>query len=530
MVMAFCFTLELVNSGAWNLSFFDLTVSSEREIIKNAKLEYLHPAAGDFIYHLNSLAGEITMQLSRLENGLQDENASKYAAFLHLFSDGNLVRDFSKVKFLNIVYNRDQNNLNDARAAAAVLAIYRGIYLFLKDSDRYARLNARFCYLYSAWQWYNLIKGLAARFDNDQVISEMGEAYRNLTKLLEDPAYTPAARGLERWCRAKKDDPLLRDSLRLSMVLGRNNSKKDVWEVWSAPDQIIQPASAAGCFDDYPLEWSRALLHPVFCKRDEAKLAVSQLISEWSLPRYDFGTAIHLARLLKKNECSTRKLSHWHYFIISTLWFILVVALGTAAAPLMQTLFGLFDGILLTSFIEILLGFAFIRGVVVRMFDNELISYLVLPRLIGGICIGYLAFILDEGTRKIVDVFWSYHGLLIVLLWAAVIFAAYKYLKRDVSTLIADEKTAAKRACFALCLAVTISAVVGLFVVAVYTAAYYQGELLDWGRGCCVGPAGWVDYRIWVVFAPLALFIGIFTQFLFEERIVTESVWAPRKE
>ena len=38
-------------------------------------------------------------------------------------------------------------------------------------------------------------------------------------------------------------------------------------------------------------------------------------------------------------------------------------------------------------------------------------------------------------------------------------------------------------------------------------------------------PAGWVDLYHFLAFIPMALFVGLVTQFLFEEKTITTSVW-----
>jgi hypothetical protein len=70
-----------------------------------------------------------------------------------------------------------------------------------------------------------------------------------------------------------------------------------------------------------------------------------------------------------------------------------------------------------------------------------------------------------------------------------------------------------------------MSATIGLFLLPIFTNAFADQLRYPLERVVFLGPTGWVDLYHFLVFTPLALLVGLVTQFLFEEKTITTSVW-----
>lgn len=473
-------------------------------------------------YHLFAWFSEVEQKLI--------SDAEKLGNFYSFLSDTNLYSGGYSA-FVHPA-NRAKDETSDQRTWLVWAAFYRALCFFLRDADRYLRLDARLLYLYSAWQWYNLVKRLAE--ENPMAFhEELALAYRMTSTLLEDYRFSTAALWLARWHRADVGpDLLVRDRMRLSMILINSGSPEKVVN-------IRKPLAAPGAFTFSPPHWSETQLHPVFAPPqpgdDEdlrdlkmiAGRAVRRLISERIIPRYDFLTALHLARLLKKNQPDPTfpRKTLVRLLIASVVWLGLIVG---ATISFKQANLGIYDviwsvggAIVLSLFGAILLGWP------VFYLDLGVLPHLMLPRLMGGVALGYAALVLDSSAVQVARAFVTRLCFPVVLALIAVMIIGFGYLYFDITPLVIDRDEARKRAGIILLLALAITVAAGLLAAAITTAAYYDPQ--NPPKISFLGPFGWVDFHQWFSFIPMALITGLVTQFLFEERTVTAPVWAPEE-
>lgn len=471
-------------------------------------------------YHLFAWFSEVEQKLI--------SDAEKLGNFYSFLSDTNL-HSGGYSAFVHPA-NRAKDETSDRRTWLVWAAFYRALCFFLRDADRYLRLEARLAYLYSAWQWYNLVKRLAEE-NPIGFHEELALAYRMTSTLLEDYRFSTAALWLARWHRADVGpDLLVRDRMRLSMILINSGSPEKAVN-------IRKPLAAPGAFTLSPPHWSETQLHPVFAPPqpgdDEdlrdlkmiAGRAVRRLISERIIPRYDFLTALHLARLLKNNRIEvdfSTKISRWWFWGI-LFWVVIVYGInfifsrwGWSIDDPWPSIGGALGMFTLTFLLPI--------GAWKRLLDGETLIHLALPRLLGGIALGYVALIVQRDALDFARALATNWFVPTLASFVLVGILGFFYLKHDIKPLVIDESEANKRAWIVLVMALFLTVLVGLLAVALTTTAYSNPQL----PSTClfIGPFGWVDLKQLVALVPMALITGLVSQFIFEERTVTAPIWA----
>ncbi len=467
--------------------------------------------------------------------------------------------------------------------AAMLLVLYKAIYTFLKR----ASLDAALARLYAAWQWYNLAKSMSLSVRDDFLtvsapagkmdhpyslfVREMAEAHHELVGMLEaPPEYDEALKWMAVWSGMDSDSvPQLREKMRLSLPLVVSTTAVSPGAIrkplaapgWPGPGQtggrfrrmldrlaprktnypgrrFREPVRGVleWLFGDVDLKpgWETARLHPVFeageGRETVGRQAIRQMISGWLLLRYDFTSAVQLARLLRKNELGKAgfKLEQFVFLLL----FLIPAGFALLAPQLMRH-----PGIPFYGMVGVewaLIGVFFFR--MYRRLDHSVLPYLILPRVAGGVLVGYFALILSEDSFRLLNFFfrdgkpWLSAGL-ILFLWLAVLVLGFQYLYYDALPFVGQRRAPAARAraSQAVLLALALSAFIGLFVLAI-ASQMYLGDHIQACQLVLVGPLGSIDWQTYLIFVPIALFTGLVTQFIFEEKTVTTSVWSREVE
>jgi len=552
---------EAVDNGAVSSSRPDDPARNER---KNA-LPFSTPRVGAAA-RVGNHAMRLNAWLLSVEHGLSEDHG-RLAEFVMLLSDSTLMQNQGSQHLLAIELGDMQAYSSEMMCVCA--AFYKSLCLFLAGADRYVGYDAWLAYLFAAWQWYNLVKHLSAQTyikayeeikhnpekeieEKDieerakkagekrarEWVEELAAAHRTLTTLIEDPHFAQAQRWLAVWNYATyKSGPLLREQLRLSLPLWQFRKLDERgFSDWC----LDQPLPAPGCFTSAKPIWEVTALHPVFEKKAGAQTAVRQLVVGWLLPRYDIGNTLRLARLLRRNRPLERQIAAWLLIAGVLPWLLFLSLIGTW---LVKSLSGIqnpaqihWGWLLVVCTLEFIVGLTPLAAAAVFYFDLHTLAHLALPRLVGGVFIGYSALVLQGDSLKLHHILWDQDRAWFapLLLWLLVLIVGFLYIYFDTSPMVRDHGMTLRRTILILLLSLVVSAVIGLFTVAFTTAMARECPYAPTDLRCyrlfLLGPIGWIDLRQYISFVPLALFTGLVTQFIFEERTLTASVWAPEQE
>jgi len=161
-------------------------------------------------------------------------------------------------------------------------------------------------------------------------------------------------------------------------------------------------------------------------------------------------------------------------------------------------------------------------------FDRKLLPRLFLPRMLGGVFIGFSVLVVAGDSIPISHTLWSRGPCLIIMFWIVVLLICYFYICSEIKPRVNDAEEVKRRTVQTICVFIFSSLTIGIFILAIPTAAFFQ-LVLPSKMGMILGPIGWVDFQLWLSYTPIALFLGIVTQFLFEDKTITESVWPVEK-
>jgi len=150
---------------------------------------------------------------------------------------------------------------------------------------------------------------------------------------------------------------------------------------------------------------------------------------------------------------------------------------------------------------------------------------LLIPRMAAGIVVGYIPLLLTDDSWRTI---YYLTGLQGILLFVIVIAFSGFFLFLEVQKIVNNTAVAAVRALPVLCLGLLESFIIGLVVLDLITLAFKPTlPALDSLRlydGLVHGLFGDIPPKILVLFFPLAFFIGIFIQLLWEEKPVTQPL------
>lgn len=467
-------------------------------------------------------SGLITYWLLEVENTIATPDYTDQAAYATLFSDATAAQQ----KIENIFrINKGPYTIQDWFFLAA---FYKGLFFYLRDDERWKRFDASILTLYAAWQWYNIIKTLDASSENR--LNDIAEAHQALSRLLESGEWelSGAARALARMVPGI-DLSFLVYRMRLQMVLKSNPNENAPIQPAFSPHELYQkPCWFKGSIgwdsrnapNEYAIE-----LHPLFSDKDKGgAAALRMLATEWALKRYDFDTALRLANLQTKKRLNLKNWSITLVLILVTTIILFVTITSStflaihSASPATPLI--LFQWVVIAALLYVFSVF----------FGWRFLSRFGLPRLIGGIFIGYSALIFEDSSATLSNALWSNGWSAVVFLWVAVLAAGGYYLYNDIQPYTGNYTETFHRVFIMLPIFFLMSATIGLFLLPIFTNAFADQLGYSLEHMVFRGPTGLVDLHHFLVFTPLALLVGLVTQFLFEEKTITTSVWPLERE
>jgi len=387
-------------------------------------------------------------------------------------------------------------------------------------------------------------------FHNKLINENFRLAYIAINRLVEDPSYL-----------------MMMQQLPINQELDRDQSTllENVYKyIHAEAEDFSEKTSFTEIIGAVPTENLPLTIHPKFV---EHPIQVKNLISQHLLPAYDLETAFQLGKLLKKKQNELKKSrkekqpqqdakkakvitpkprryrEKWNDFCISikrfftslmfdlllTLLILIVLPVGGThiykhcnflSADLECKAFC----ISLAQFI--ILGFYFFMRVW-RPLKNLLV-HLLLPRLMAGVLVGYMALVLQEDAYHIPNFIFDISSpvlrcLVIFAFLCACGLLGYFYLRADISQFTRGKKKSIprKRAVTTLLFATTISLAMGLLALVFMTKHPPEPNHRFWR-----GPFGWIDPCLMLFYVPLSFLTGLVSQFIFEEKSLTAPTWS----
>lgn len=573
--MGSIFSISKIESG-WMISF------RERKLEEITNLSRDTMLAENPDYFPGILALKISDSIDRFNSTCEQKDS-----FSFLLHDQQVNSDrqfFSMVDSLDIFQTEKVEDLLILQTS-----YFHALYLSLERLDQ-ARNHTR-ASLFAVWQWYNLTKiaycytrtGRSAKtILSRNAKIELADAYRTLTAMLQDPYYVPAIEWMAKlagWSMEVKEGTTLQERIFRSLFIVERPATTSGSEInesgfssdLSIPNAYMDsvqktgyPCRAPGLFEEN-FDVAKIQLLDLVTKGFNTS-EISRFVHSRLLPRYDFKTALQFSALLIGSQKMSSQpssffarigqkiknggekaaiccLTHPVWFILFyTIFAAVVIGIGTQLARTVTLTAGHTRlDFLWVNLLEIVL--LLIPALIILLqVGLNLVGYLLLPRLTGGIVVGYFALVFQNEPDGLSNVIWqgasiqstfAFEDILVVLvIWLVVISIGFFYLLFDIRPMVQDKTLAKKRACLTLCIAVMISSLLGLVAVAVTTALTGLSTVSDCFNSVdhCVSyfmsPAGWVDLRQFLVYVPLALLAGLVTQFIFEDKPLTAPVWS----
>lgn len=433
------------------------------------------------------------------------------------------------------------------------LTFFQALHIHFSDEQKYPKEEFSFSLFYATWQWYAIAKRILQLTcnidsenpnyplaDNPLLFENFRLAYIAINKLVDDPTYLPIMQ-LEKLNQfGHLDDSTLVEKYRLAIHADEYDSNDDA----TGYSSLIYKSSNDS--DEFKF-------HPKFI---EHPIQVKNLISQHLLPAYDLETAFQLGKLLQKKQDELKKQKakaktpktgrcreKWNNFCKSMkkfftslnfnllLTILILIVLPVGGTHIYKHCNFLSADLECKAFCIslaqlIILGFYFcIR--VLRPYKGLLI-HLLLPRLMAGVMVGYMAFVLQGDAYYfpnyifgIANPFLRY--TLAKCFFLACVILGYFYLRADTSQFTRGKKKSIprKRALLTLLFAMTISVAMGLLAVVFLTNPKISQPHLT-----VLGPFGWFDIHLMFFYVPLSFLTGLVSQFIFEEKSLTAPTWS----
>lgn len=433
------------------------------------------------------------------------------------------------------------------------LTFFQALHIHFSDEQKYPKEEFSFSLFYVTWQWYAIAKRilqLTCNIDSENpnyplannplLFENFRLAYIAINKLVDDPTYLPIMQ-LEKLNQfGHLDDSTLVEKYRLAIHADEYDSNDDA----TGYSSLIYKSSNDS--DEFKF-------HPKFI---EHPIQVKNLISQHLLPAYDLETAFQLGKLLQKKQDELKKQKakaktpktgrcreKWNNFCKSMkkfftslnfnllLTILILIVLPVGGTHIYKHCNFLSADLECKAFCIslaqlIILGFYFcIR--VLRPYKGLLI-HLLLPRLMAGVMVGYMAFVLQGDAYYfpnyifgIANPFLRY--TLAKCFFLACVILGYFYLRADTSQFTRGKKKSIprKRALLTLLFAMTISVAMGLLAVVFLTNPKISQPHLT-----VLGPFGWFDIHLMFFYVPLSFLTGLVSQFIFEEKSLTAPTWS----
>lgn len=282
--------------------------------------------------------------------------------------------------------------------------------------------------------------------------------------------------------------------------------------------------------------WKGLTVHPVFAtdRGWQVKEFVRQLIANVMLPHYQLFDALRMSYLLRRapeQVGRARDKMSFANLVTSLFAGLIFLLVGIPLISLIPGMPALEAWPANLPYIALSWTTLITTAVFLGMhLDGSVAHYLLLPRLLGGMMVGYLALALQGESFLLKNTVFSSSDPVLGWVLAAIIligtlWIGFTYLKFECLSIIHDNRISTIRAAVLLFTSLIASALIGLFVVGL-TTAMEKGDnreihQLLW----MIGPAGVIDLRQYLVFVPLAMLTGFVSQFIFEDKAITASIW-----
>lgn len=147
-----------------------------------------------------------------------------------------------------------------------------------------------------------------------------------------------------------------------------------------------------------------------------------------------------------------------------------------------------------------------------------------LPRMFSAIIVGYLALVMQGDAWKLAYRMYTYHPLLLLFVAMPLIFiASFAYLYIEIAKISANWKDRLKRTLLIWIIGLLESSVIGL-VICKFISEYFSSIILGL-EDVFIEPVHCLGYpQAFFLFFPLAMFIGIFVQIIWEEKPITHPL------
>lgn len=290
-----------------------------------------------------------------------------------------------------------------------------------------------------------------------------------------------------------------------------------------------KPHEAPLCFQE-KANWRGIHIYPHFQEK-RWRLTVRRLVQERLLPRYNVLAAVKLAHAFSFSASLIGRFVSGRSvgWLVGVIFPMVVLALTLSSF----VYYGQQESNLWEDRLTLAMPFLPLFFTMLFLEWRSLPS-LILPRLWGGIIIGYLPLVLSDSPWLMVVPFASSTGspYWLLVLWTVLIVPAAFYLFYEAYFAISDFWRAFGRSFVVLVWALLVSLAVGILFCLLGAPIYYNER---WDSLGPLSPEFFAQtsYPISIpallTFVPIALFIGVVVQFIWEEKPVTATVWLPQE-
>jgi len=271
-------------------------------------------------------------------------------------------------------------------------------------------------------------------------------------------------------------------------------------------------------------------------KEELAHLYFEPLL-DWFLKRYDLLTALKILKIIRRltwnkdkekngsSDIFPWKLSIFSFILFSCFYFLhfnksdLLIWTNKEFIPFKDWSFFVYVESLVCIITIVLFMFFLIDFISKR--KTTLYFKLLIPRLLGGIFIGYFPILIGEEVWSFVKEVNAFEGFFIVILSS--VFCLY-YLFTELNNVVKDIRVAFFRSIRIWLIGLIESFLIGIFIQDLFARAFVK-TLTNYSLIMPNGLLGGNIYpKVLLIYFPLALFIGIFVQLIWEDKPITHPL------
>lgn len=268
--------------------------------------------------------------------------------------------------------------------------------------------------------------------------------------------------------------------------------------------------------------------------KEEKQKPILEVVSDWYLQRYNLVSAlriiIKLIRMDKKASIKEILGAIWcvESLIIPITIFILCMFWFNHLTSITDGFFKAFnlrpswnvDSLVTTILVGLYL--IILIFILLLLTKGARLLKILIPRLIGGIIVGYLPLLLDKDPWSLAIRMMESEPILgFMMIFLAIISSVY-YVFSEIYKTVRNRSVALCRAIRIYSMGLIESLLLGIMVLDIVTEPLYP-EL--YGKADTVaGLFGYVNLGVLYVYFPVALFIGFFVQMMWSEKPITYPI------